>query len=120
LCAGKLWYELDGFRREHARTGVALVRVEQPYPYPGRDLRAALDLYPGATEVVWAQEEPRNMGAWGFVAERLGDELPPGKRLRYVGRPRSASPATGSNRRHVAEQEAVVTEVFADLAPLRS
>jgi 2-oxoglutarate dehydrogenase E1 component len=71
-------------------------------------LETALAQYPTATEVVWVQEEPRNMGAWPFLHERLAALLRPNQTLRYVGRPISASPATGSHHRHEEQQKALV------------
>jgi 2-oxoglutarate dehydrogenase E1 component len=67
----------------------------------------------GAPDVVWVQEEPRNMGAWTFVRERIDELLGPAARVRYVGRPRAASPATGSQKRHAAEQQELVAAAFA-------
>ena len=109
--SGKLYYELAG-----AGTGdVAVARLEQFYPFPEAEVRAEIERYPGA-EVVWAQEEPKNMGAWTFVQplfEALLDEVRGGcHRLRYVGRKASASPAVGSNKIHVREQEALVAEAM--------
>ncbi len=112
LCAGKLYYDLAAGRREAGLQDAAIVRIEQLYPYPEERVRRALARYGSAGDVVWAQEEPRNMGAWDFLDERLLECLAPGQRLRYAGRPRSGSPATGSYRRHVAEQRAVVREAL--------
>jgi 2-oxoglutarate dehydrogenase E1 component len=94
LCSGKVYYELAEARP--AGSGVALHRVEQLYPFPTAEVRALLDAAPGA-EVVWCQEEPRNMGAWSFVLQHFLDELPD-VRLRYVGRDPAASPAGGSHK----------------------
>ena len=96
-------------RRENGINDVALVRIEQFYPYPGRLLASLLARYESVSDVVWVQEEPRNMGAWSFLAERLRGSLGKGQTLRYVGRPRSASTATGSYKRHVTEQAAVLS-----------
>ncbi len=97
-----------------ARSGIALVRLEQLYPFPAAELAIVLARYPQA-ELVWAQEEPRNMGAWRFVRERFLDgEVPdPSHRVpRYVGRTHLASPAPGSHKVHVLEQEAIVQEAL--------
>jgi 2-oxoglutarate dehydrogenase E1 component len=86
---------------------VAVARVEELYPFPADELRQVLGRYPGTREVVWVQEEPRNMGAWSFVEPRLREvlgELP----LRYEGRPERASPAEGYAHRHTAEQMRIV------------
>jgi 2-oxoglutarate dehydrogenase E1 component len=87
---------------------VAILRLEQFYPFPHALLADALKAYPGATDVVWVQEEPRNMGAWPFLHERLAGLLAGGQKLHYVGRPVSAAPATGSHHRHDDQQKALV------------
>jgi 2-oxoglutarate dehydrogenase E1 component len=114
LSSGKLYYDLLK-TREDARVGdVALVRLEQLYPFPAAVLARVLGRYPGA-ELVWAQEEPRNMGAWRFVRERFldGDVQAGGRVPRYVGRKESASPAAGSHKVHLAEQDAIVRSALA-------
>ena len=102
ITAGKVVYDLLAARK----SDIPIVRLEQLYPFPKPMLAAALQQYPNATEIVWVQEEPRNMGAWPFLHERL----PQG--TRYVGRPISASPATGSHRRHEEQQKALVAEAL--------
>ncbi len=106
LCTGKLYHELDAARLEGAgNPAVALVRIEQLAPFPADEVRAQLDRYPEAT-VVWAQEEPENMGAWHFVLARfaeLGWKLPS-----HAGRPAQSSPASGSLKRHGKEQATLV------------
>jgi 2-oxoglutarate dehydrogenase E1 component len=113
LSAGKAWYDLAERRQRASVKDVALVRVEQLYPWPEEPLRAILDRYEGAESVVWAQEEPRNRGGWTFVSqpERL-PALLGGRPLGYVGRRASASPATGSLRVHKEEQAALVNEAL--------
>jgi 2-oxoglutarate dehydrogenase E1 component len=111
LTSGKLYYDLQKAREERKADHVALVRVEQLYPFPAGELGRALARYSATAELVWAQEEPRNMGAWRFVRERFleGDVLVPGRRTpAYAGRADSASPAAGVHKVHVREQEAVV------------
>ncbi|MFN7974987.1 MAG: hypothetical protein U0166_21985, partial [Acidobacteriota bacterium] len=117
LCAGKVYYDLLAHRRESGVSGVALVRLEQLYPYPAEQILAILDRYARVRDVVWAQEEPRNMGAFAYLDHRLGSSLAPRQTLRYVGRPGNASPATGSYKRHLAEQAVIVREA---LGPPRS
>jgi 2-oxoglutarate decarboxylase len=107
LTTGKVYYDLKT-ARDAAKAPVAIVRLEQFYPFPQPMLESALRHYPNATEIVWAQEEPRNMGAWPFLRERLTGLLASGQTLRYVGRPISASPATGSHHRHEEQQKAIV------------
>ncbi len=113
LSAGKVFYDLDAYRKEAGAGETALVRIEQLYPFPAEQVASALARYPAASDVVWVQEEPRNMGAWAFMNERLPGSLAKGQALRYAGRPRSASPATGSYKRHLAEQRALVADAFA-------
>jgi 2-oxoglutarate dehydrogenase E1 component len=114
LCTGKVYYDLEA--RQRARAGdVAIVRIEQLYPWPEAALAAALRRYARAESVCWVQEEPANMGAFGFVRERLQERLPRGLRLGYAGRRASASPAVGSGRLHRSEQAALVEAAFAGL-----
>jgi 2-oxoglutarate dehydrogenase E1 component len=113
MCSGKIYHELLAARIQKQADGIALVRIEQLYPFPEQEVRDVLLRYPVTAEVVWVQEEPRNMGAWRFVEERLQPLLASSRRrLRYVGRPESAAPATGSHKRHVQEQTAVIEEAF--------
>jgi len=107
LTAGKVYYDLAAARKA-AKTNVAIVRLEQFYPWPRPMLAAAFSRYPNAKEIVWVQEEPKNMGGWGFVQQRLRGLLKDSQVLNYVGRPISASPATGSHRRHEEQQKALV------------
>jgi 2-oxoglutarate dehydrogenase E1 component len=112
LTSGKLYFDLLKAREERRADHVALVRLEQLYPFPARELLPVVQRYGPSVELVWAQEEPRNMGAWRFVRERfmdgdVGGELSL-KLLRYVGREPSAAPAPGSHKLHVREQDAIV------------
>jgi 2-oxoglutarate dehydrogenase E1 component len=114
LCSGKIYYELEAAREERQAANVAIVRLEQLYPFPEQELRDLLLKYPDTAEVIWVQEEPRNMGPWRFVRERIQPLLDPSRRqLRYVGRVDAASPATGSYKRHLEEQAAVIEGAFA-------
>jgi len=115
LCSGKVYYELDAARREASPSDVAIVRLEQCYPFPSAALEGVLARYARASDLCWTQEEPRNMGAFGFVQDRLAPILS-GRALRYAGRPRNPSPATGSHKRHVAEQRALVREALTGAA----
>lgn len=110
LCSGKVYYDLLAWREEHKERRVALVRVEQLYPFRDDLIVEALAPFKNATEVVWCQEEPMNMGAWLNVFPTLHEltELP----VRYVGRARSASPATGSKHLHEAEQADLVSRAI--------
>jgi len=121
FCSGKIYYDLLAAREAHKATHVALVRIEQLYPFAESDANDALLRYPLTAEVVWAQEEPRNMGAWRFIEEQLQPLLAPsGRDLRYVGRPESASPATGSGRRHQEEQAAITDEAMSERPVMES
>lgn len=116
LCSGKVYYDLLAARREQGLTDVALVRLEQLYPFPKISLPRVLKPYANA-EIVWCQEEPENMGAWLFVDRRLEELLGAlggaAKRPRYVGRVSAASPATGLAKVHAAEQVALVDRALA-------
>jgi 2-oxoglutarate dehydrogenase E1 component len=107
LTTGKVYYDLRT-AREKANANIPLIRLEQLYPFPQPMIADALRQYPNATEVVWAQDEPRNMGAWPFLHERLDALLGANQKLRYVGRPIAAAPATGSHHRHEEQQQALV------------
>jgi len=107
LCSGKVYYDLLAEREKQGRADGALVRLEQLYSFPTDELQAVLSRYPSATEIVWAQEEPRNMGAWFFVEPHLRGLLD-GRTLRYSGRPERASTAEGYPAAHQAAQLALV------------
>jgi 2-oxoglutarate dehydrogenase complex dehydrogenase (E1) component-like enzyme len=109
LCSGKVYYDLDAAR---ANPNVALVRLEQFYPFPGNRLIELFAEYENAKEIFWTQEEPQNMGGWSFVEPRLREIKPEKMTLRYVGRSASASPATGSYAIHNLEQQQIVDEAF--------
>jgi 2-oxoglutarate dehydrogenase E1 component len=108
LCSGKVYYDLLEARKKAGIDNVGLIRLEQFYPFPEKRLREVMALYSAARQFVWAQEEPKNMGGWTFVAERLENLLPQGERPIYVGRVPSASPATGSYAIHQIEQAKLV------------
>ncbi len=109
--SGKIYYDLLAAREERG-AAVSLARVEQLYPFAADQVSEILSQYPDA-EVVWAQEEPRNMGAWRFIREQFQPLLAPTRRdIWYIGRPESASPATGSGKRHQQEQAAIVNDAL--------
>lgn len=112
LCSGKVFYDLQAAREETPAPDVAIVRLEQFYPFPAAAVKQIFERYEGLTEVAWVQEEPRNMGAWSFVEPRLRDLLPASVGLRYIGRDASASPATGSYAIHNLEQAKLVSEAL--------
>ncbi|MBV9215349.1 MAG: multifunctional oxoglutarate decarboxylase/oxoglutarate dehydrogenase thiamine pyrophosphate-binding subunit/dihydrolipoyllysine-residue succinyltransferase subunit [Acidobacteria bacterium] len=108
MCSGKVFYDLDHAREESPAGEVAVVRLEQFYPFPKSRVAEILASYPNAAEVIWTQEEPRNMGGWTFVEPRLRALISETISLRYVGRDASASPATGSYSIHNLEQQRIV------------
>ena len=112
LCSGKLYYDLIDARKKAQELRVAIVRLEQFYPFPLTSIREILGRYEKVRELVWAQEEPQNMGGWTFMQERLENLLPACQRPRYVGRSASASPATGSYSIHQKEQTELIAEAL--------
>ncbi len=116
LASGKVAWDLFAAREKADKSDVAIVRLEQFYPFPGHELGAVLQRYPQDAELVWVQEEPRNMGAWRFVREQFLDGkvegLAPNRALRYVGRRDLASPAPGSHHAFEVEQDALVAEAL--------
>ncbi|MBL8177924.1 MAG: multifunctional oxoglutarate decarboxylase/oxoglutarate dehydrogenase thiamine pyrophosphate-binding subunit/dihydrolipoyllysine-residue succinyltransferase subunit [Bryobacterales bacterium] len=118
FCTGKLYWELLAAREEKKADNVAIVRLEQMYPFPAAQVEQQLARYSPAAEVVWAQEEPRNMGVWRFLLEHMEPLLDPTKRrMRYAGRKESASPATGSSKRHAQEQAGLIEEAILMVPP---
>ncbi|MEK6321480.1 MAG: multifunctional oxoglutarate decarboxylase/oxoglutarate dehydrogenase thiamine pyrophosphate-binding subunit/dihydrolipoyllysine-residue succinyltransferase subunit [Acidobacteriota bacterium] len=112
LCSGKVYYDLLAERKKLGDSRTAIVRVEQFYPFPKTFLVEQLDRFPNASDVRWVQEEPENMGGWSFMEPRLLRVVGRDRTLRYVGRPPSASPATGSHTIHQMEQQQLVKEAF--------
>ncbi|MFM9692392.1 multifunctional oxoglutarate decarboxylase/oxoglutarate dehydrogenase thiamine pyrophosphate-binding subunit/dihydrolipoyllysine-residue succinyltransferase subunit [Streptomyces europaeiscabiei] len=120
FCAGKVYYDLEAERQKRGVTDTAIIRIERLYPLPGAEVQAEVNKYPNAEKYLWTQEEPANQGAWPFIALNLidhldlavGADVPHGERLRRISRPHGSSPAVGSAKRHQAEQEQLVREVF--------
>ncbi|WP_433083706.1 multifunctional oxoglutarate decarboxylase/oxoglutarate dehydrogenase thiamine pyrophosphate-binding subunit/dihydrolipoyllysine-residue succinyltransferase subunit [Dactylosporangium sp. CA-052675] len=107
LCSGKVFYDLLQARTDRGITDTAIIRVEQLYPMPIEELKAALEQYPNAEDFAWVQEEPANQGAWSFIALNLLEQLQ-GVGLRRISRPAAAAPAVGSTKLHDAEQQALI------------
>jgi len=105
MCSGKVYYALSNAREKNKLNNVAIVRVEQPYPFPAKEVSAVLAKYHSAKQVVWVQEEPKNRGCWTFMDSRIRELLPPGVTLSYAGRDEAASPATGSMKMHEVEEQ---------------
>jgi multifunctional 2-oxoglutarate metabolism enzyme len=114
VCSGKVSHDAVG-RRDQAGLPAAVLRLEQLYPFPRKQLTELFARYPNTAEVVWLQEEPDNMGPRCFVSERLSPLLPDGVEYRQVSRVGSGSPATGSHTIHVQEQEDILARTFAGL-----
>jgi 2-oxoglutarate dehydrogenase E1 component len=116
FCTGKVYYDLRAYREEYGLDGrVSLVRVEQLYPWPGEAVSRVVRRYERARDVVWAQEEPANMGAWTFVRERLQDAVLAHEKLVYAGRRASASPSVGSMRLHRQQHLQLLEAAFQGL-----
>jgi 2-oxoglutarate dehydrogenase E1 component len=109
FCSGKIYYDLT--EKERPST-IGIIRVEELAPWPQRELSRVVDMYPNVEEVVWAQEEPKNMGAWTYVQPRLRASIGTLPMLRYIGRPERASPAEGHHNDHVQMQARIVSEVL--------
>ena len=114
LCSGKVFYDLDAVRKERELSNVAMIRLEQLYPFPTAELTATLAAYPEETPIYWVQEEPMNMGAWSYLRMAYDDAMnaPPPK---GIYRPASASPATGSAASHRLEQARLVDRALAGI-----
>jgi 2-oxoglutarate dehydrogenase E1 component len=114
VCSGKVYYELLAHRRTQKIDDVAILRLEQQYPFPHDDYKREIAKYAAAREVVWCQEEPQNQGAWYRLNTYLRADIDKRKLLAYAGRPVSASPAVGYAALHAAEQKKLIEEAFAD------
>jgi 2-oxoglutarate dehydrogenase E1 component len=112
LCSGKIYVDLVSSARRAETRSVAIARLEQLYPFPVEDLKPVLNQYTNLDEVVWVQEEPKNMGAWEFVGPLLHELIDGRWPLHYLGRPRRSSPAEGSAAMHMVNQEALVSRAF--------
>lgn len=114
-CSGKVYYDLVKKREEKKALDVAIIRVEQLYPFPHKAFAAELKKYPNATDVVWCQDEPQNQGAWFFVQHYIHENMLEGQKLGYAGRPASASPAVGYAHLHQEQQKTLLEQAFAKL-----
>jgi 2-oxoglutarate dehydrogenase E1 component len=110
LCSGKVYYDLLAARREKKIENIAIVRIEQLFPFPKDTLERGLAMYPKVTEIVWCQEEPRNQGAWYWIASRhhLETQISAKQKLLLVSRPASSSPAVGYLAKHNEQQKALI------------
>jgi len=114
-CSGKIYYDLVKARAEQKNGDVALLRVEQLYPFPHRAFATEMKKYPAATEVIWCQDEPQNQGAWFFVQHYIQENMSEGQKLGYAGRPASASPAVGYAHLHQEQLRALLEQAFGKL-----
>ena len=113
VCSGKVYYDLVNARRERGAENVAIIRVEQLYPFAHKSFEAELRKYPKATEVIWVQDEPQNQGAWFYVQHHIYENMTEGQKLGYAGRAASASPAVGYLAKHQEQQKALIEAAFA-------
>ncbi len=114
-CSGKVYYDLVKKREEKGSDDVAIIRVEQLYPFPHKVFSSELKRFPNATEIVWCQDEPQNQGAWFFVQHNIHENMLEGQRLGYAGRAASASPAVGYAHLHQDQQKALIDAAFGKL-----
>jgi 2-oxoglutarate dehydrogenase E1 component len=112
FCCGKVYYDLLEARRARGLTNVAIIRIEQLYPFPKDEMARALVPYRATDEIIWCQEEPQNQGAWDQIKHRFHRLIQEGKRPYYVGRPSSAAPAVGHRTAHVEQQERLIDEAL--------
>ena len=114
-CSGKVYYDLAKKREERGSEDVAIIRVEQLYPFPHKAFAAEIKKYPNLVDVVWCQDEPQNQGAWFFVQHYIHENMQEGQKLGYSGRAASASPAVGYSHLHQEQQKSLVEGAFAKL-----
>jgi 2-oxoglutarate dehydrogenase E1 component len=114
-CSGKVYYDLVKKREEKGADDVAIIRVEQLYPFPHKAFAAELKRFPNATEIVWCQDEPQNQGAWFFIQHNIHENMLEGQKLGYAGRAASASPAVGYAHLHQEQQKGLIEAAFGKL-----
>jgi 2-oxoglutarate dehydrogenase E1 component len=115
VCSGKVYFDLVGARKTRGINDVAIIRMEQMYPFPHKSFSAELKKFSNATEVVWAQDEPQNQGPWFQIQHNIFENMDEGQRLAYAGRPASAAPAVGYSDKHVAQQKELLDTAFSKL-----
>jgi 2-oxoglutarate dehydrogenase E1 component len=113
ICSGKIYYELLEARRLNEIYDIAILRIEQIYPFPGKQLEELLSQYTGTNELIWCQEEPKNQGGWDFSKLRIPAFIDKRWQLGYAGRQTSSAPAVGSTKLHAKEQQAVINSALA-------
>jgi 2-oxoglutarate dehydrogenase E1 component len=115
FCSGKIYFDLIQGRRERELNDVAIVRIEQLYPWPHKAFQAEMKKYANATQIVWCQDEPQNQGSWFFVQHHLLEAMKDGQKLSYAGRPASASPAVGYYDKHYAQLKEMLNDALGEL-----
>ncbi len=115
VCSGKVYYDLVNTRKARNANDVAIIRIEQMYPFPHKSFAAELKKFSNATEVVWTQDEPQNQGPWFQIQHNIFESMEEGQRLAYAGRPASSSPAVGYADKHVAQQKELLETAFSKL-----
>jgi 2-oxoglutarate dehydrogenase E1 component len=115
MCSGKVYYDLAKARADKTIGDVAIIRIEQLYPFPHKAVSAEMKKYPALEEVVWCQDEPQNQGAWFFIQHNILENMSEGMRMAYAGRPASASPAVGYAHLHQEQQKSLINAAFAKL-----
>src|SRR5699024_541592 len=113
VCSGRVYYDLISTRDELERKDIAILRIEQLYPFAHKAFEAEFSKYTKATEVVWVQDEPQNQGPWFYIQHHLFEHMTTGQRLGYAGRAASASPAVGYLAKHNEQQRALLDAAFA-------
>ncbi len=114
-CSGKVYFDLVNARKERDANDIAIIRVEQLYPFAHKAFASELKSFPNASEVVWVQDEPQNQGAWFQIQHNIFENMADGQKLAYAGRPASASPAVGYYDKHYAQQKALIDTAFSKL-----
>jgi len=115
MCSGKVYYDLAKARADKSIGDVAIIRIEQLYPFPHKAISTEMKKYPALEEVVWCQDEPQNQGAWFFIQHNILENMSEGMRMAYAGRPASASPAVGYAHLHQEQQKSLINASFAKL-----
>jgi 2-oxoglutarate dehydrogenase E1 component len=114
-CSGRIYYDLAAHRNEAKIGDVAIIRIEQLYPFAHKQFEAEMKKYEHATEVVWVQDEPQNQGPWFYIEHHLREGMKEGQKLAYAGRPASASPAVGYYAKHYEQHKALIESAFGRL-----
>jgi 2-oxoglutarate dehydrogenase E1 component len=118
VCSGKVYYELVNERKERGKSNMAIIRIEELYPFPQELFTQVLKQFPRCTEVMWVQDEPQNQGAWLQIQPSLLSGMKKGQKLSVVSRPASSSPAAGYLNMHIGQQRALLDAAFSPMKGL--